>query len=227
MSRLRIRRTAAHHSPHHFAMKSPFLSLVGLSLLACTLVAPVQAQNDTPKEKPTETAVKKQAKKPVKKSRSEVVNKLNALGLTNAELDPKARFFIYLQSASWCGSCCMEMPGFVKAYPEMKENGVEIILLGHDRTTEEMEAFIKKFNIPFPSIQYKTRGVGDLPGYRSSPGIPWATRVDFNGNILMHSHAEKVFKNWKETTDPKTAKKLAKEYKDAERKAERDRKKKK
>ena len=207
-------------------MKSPFLSLMGLSLLAFTLVVPVQAQDEGQKEKPTEKTVKKPAKKPVKKSRSEVLNKLNALELVNAEPDAKARYFIYLHSASWCGSCCAEMPGFVKAYPEMKENGVEVILLGNDRTTKEMEAFIEKFKIPFPSIQYKTRGVGDLPGYRSCPGIPWATLVDINGNILMHSHAEKVFSKWKETTDPKMAKKLAKEYKDAERKAQREKKKK-
>ena len=199
---------------------------MGLSLLAFTPVAPVQAQDDTPKEKPTEKAVKKPAKKPVRKSRSEVLNKLNALRLTNAEPDAKARYFIYLQSASWCGSCCAEMPGFVKAYPEMKENGVEIILLGHDRTVEEMKAFIEKFNIPFPSVQRQAPGVGALPGYRSSPGIPWATLVDLNGNILMHSHAEKVFSKWKETTDPKMAKKLIKEYKDAERKAEKEKKKK-
>ena len=193
-------------------MKSPLLSFLSLSFLAFTLAAPVQAEDNDKEPSPTEKTVKKSTEK----LRGAVLNALNELDLVNAELNTKARFFIYLQSASWCGPCCAEMPKIVKAYPEMKKKGVEIILLGHDSTNEGVEKYLKKFEAPFPGVQYKNRGVQDLPGFRSCNGIPWATLVDANGNVIAHSHASGIFATWKEKTDHKVVKELIKEQKKAE-----------
>ena len=149
--------------------------------------------------------------------------------LFNAEVNPEARYFIYLYSASWCGPCCAEMPKIVKAYPELRMLGVEVFLIGQDKTVEDAKKYLKNFKAPFPGLHSSAFKKGKLPGMRGVPGFPWAILVDADGNELMHDLAKKVFAEWKNKieVDPKLLKKAERERAKAERKAEKEKKKKK
>lgn len=66
------------------------------------------------------------------------------------EPNTKAKFYIYLQSASWCPPCRKEMPKIVEMYPEMKKAKVEIILIGWDRSKEAAQKFSRVSRLLFP-----------------------------------------------------------------------------
>lgn len=114
------------------------------------------------------------------------------------KINPAAKCYVYLQSASWCGPCRAEMPNIVKAYKEMKANGVEIILCGRDKDKKGVKGYIKEFKIPFPAV------VADdklkLPGFKRSRSVPYATYVDKNGKVLMEGHGS-ITLRWQSVVD--------------------------
>ena len=107
-----------------------------------------------------------------------------------------ARIYVYLQSASWCGPCVQEMPEIAREYPKMKEHGIELILIGCDDTEEAALKFLNKYNASFPGIHYKEEGLKNLPGYTPARGVPDATFVDREGNVIKRGHGALV-KNWR------------------------------
>lgn len=114
----------------------------------------------------------------------------------NPEPNFNAKYFIFLQSASWCGPCNMEMPGVVKEYEKMKASGkVELILLSNDKTQEEAQAWFKKFNATFPAVM-KGATIPDLPPIK---GIPSATIMNANGDVIEHGHGA-IIRGWKKQT---------------------------
>lgn len=108
-----------------------------------------------------------------------------------------AKYYIYLQSASWCGPCRAEMPDIVAAYPEMKDARVELILIGCDDTVEASQKYLDSYGAKFPGIHYKESELKTLPGYTPAPGIPDATVVDREGRQVARGHGSLV-KRWKE-----------------------------
>ncbi len=106
-----------------------------------------------------------------------------------------ARYYIYLCSARWCGPCNREMPNVVKAYEEMKQSGqVELVFVGVDHEQEDAQAFLSKFGATFPAIMNKQASA--LPGYQKPRGIPSATIVDAEGNVVQRGHGS-IVKDWK------------------------------
>lgn len=125
---------------------------------------------------------------------SAVAQALSQVRRMNAEVNLGAEYFIYVQSASWCGPCNREMPDLVKCYPEMKAANVELILVGRDETWEEAEAFLKRYGAAFPGVHYKDEALLKLPGFELSRGVPQATVVHKSGRVVLDNHGSYAFK---------------------------------
>lgn len=131
-----------------------------------------------------------------------VAQALEQIKTFNGKPDPSALVYLYLQSASWCGPCNMGMPTVVATYKEMRKDGrVEIVLLGHDRTEDAAKAFLEKYGAGFPGVLATAENVDKLPGYAQAHGIPSATFVDANGNVLASGHPVRILANWKAYAD--------------------------
>ncbi len=138
--------------------------------------------------------------------------------LTHNKPNPRAKYYIYLCSASWCGPCNAEMPHVVKAYKSMKKDKVELILVSADRSSEEAVAFLEKYNAKFPAIM--STSSKHLPGFTPPSGIPHAIIVDAEGNVLHTGHGSHALK-WSEYTGSSKKSKAAK-AKDKKSKREHD-----
>ncbi len=118
----------------------------------------------------------------------------------NGKPSKKAEYYIYLQSASWCGPCCAEMPEIAKEYLAMKKDGrVELVLLGCDRSVGDAKAFLKDYKAKFPGTMQNGKGVAELPGFRPSNGVPNAIIVDAEGNVLANDHGS-IVRQWRKYT---------------------------
>jgi len=180
----------------------PLLLLgIGLSSL------PINAQNSdaSDKDRSEETQDGDEKKKVVKKKKMRNVKQgVNELELFNGKALPRAKFYIYLSSASWCGPCRAELPHIVKAYPAMRKKGVEIIFVSHDQDQKSCEKFLEKFNATFPAVMVSDPGLVNLLGYSRAHGIPNAIFVDARGRIRSQGHGYLV-KDWKKQIKKKPA----------------------
>ncbi len=156
-----------------------------------------KAKADTPKPKAPEAAPAKAA--PAKNATqgkqtaapagsARVADVLATLPLVkDVTPNTKARYFIYLMSAGWCGPCNAEMPHIVKAYEEMKREGVaELILVDFDGKPEQARAYMDKYGAAFPAVMESAAPV--LPGILPPQGIPSAIIVDEMGNMVKRGH---------------------------------------
>ena len=135
------------------------------------------------------------AKTEQSEAKSLVGEALGKLKTFNAKPKKGAQFYIYLQSASWCGPCRAEMPNIAKEYKKIKKAGGEIILLGCDKTEADAKNYLKDFRAKFPGIM-REKG-SKLPGYVDAPGIPHATFVRPDGSVIKSGHGS-IIMDWKE-----------------------------
>ncbi len=136
----------------------------------------------------------KSKKKALTAAKSKVAKELVKLDTFNAEPNWKAKYYIYLYSASWCGPCKHEMPKIVENYPAMKKKGVEVVLMGCDKTREDAEKYLKDFNAPFPGIMEQDGK--DLPGFAQPGGIPYAVIVSSKGDVIVSDFAARIMGDW-------------------------------
>lgn len=157
-------------------------------------------EKNAKKKKKSKKADKKADKK--KPTIGQVGKAVGKLKTFNGKPDKKAQVYIYLQSASWCAPCNQEMPAVAEAYKEMEKDGrVEIILLGHDRTEDGAKKFLKQYKAKFPGILLGGKGVNKLPGFQLAEGIPHATMVDSEGNVLASGFPSDVVPKWKQAVE--------------------------
>lgn len=85
--------------------------------------------------------------------------------------------------ASWCPSCKRELPHIKAAYEEYHQAGFDILAISLDRQQEQLEAFIKKKELPWRQIfdgqSWKSPWV-KLYGIRS---IPFCLLIGADGKI--------------------------------------------
>ena len=121
---------------------------------------------------------------------------------TEAKPNLNAKYYIFLQSASWCGPCNAEMPEVVKAYEEMKASGkVELILLSHDDNPTAGKGFLTKYKATFPGTMNNGASVPQLP---PAKGIPNATIMKADGTVIESGHGS-IIRGWKNQTIGKYA----------------------
>lgn len=175
------------------------MSLYKMSRWALTAVAALcmlaPAQEDaTPDEENTQQTT---PKKKTPKNLKPVAAAIAAMDPFNSVPEFKAKYYIYLESASWCGPCCKEMPKIVELYPAMKKKKVEILLVGADRSPEAAEAYLQKFKAEFPGVWGGDPLVKDLPGYKRSNFVPACTIVDDKGKVITSGNAS-LIERWEE-----------------------------
>ncbi len=124
------------------------------------------------------------------------------------KINTKADYYIYLQSASWCGPCVALMPDVVKEYKKFKRKKIELILVCADKTEDDAKNYVKKYKAGFPMVM-STQG---LLGYAGGGGIPNATIVDADGKQIAKGNG-RIILDWKKTiaADVKAKKKAARE----------------
>lgn len=131
------------------------------------------------------------------------VSKLNFL--TSKRPNPRARFLIYIESGSRCANCNREMPGIVKEYEAIQENGeVDLLLICHDSAAADALAFMKKYGADFPVVLRKDVSPETLPGFEPCHGIPAWRVVATDGSSAVAAKGP-VLEDWrKKTVEKKT-----------------------
>lgn len=135
-----------------------------------------------------------------------VAQALSAANVMNAEANLAADYYIYVQSASWCGPCKAEMPELVKIYPQMKAANVELILMGLDGTPAEAKAYLDSYHAPFPGVHFEDPAASSLPGFALSRTVPHATIVDKDGKVIAKGHGS-LARKWQQITEDDRAEK--------------------
>lgn len=161
-----------------------YFSILVAALALCT--APIQAQ-DTQSESNAPSAMAKATEQ--------------VRFLTEQKPSTDAAYYMYVNSAYWCGPCRRTIPLIIAEYEEMrKDNHMEVILLDHDRTEKGALRYIELCSIPFPAVMYRSADRNKLPGATFDvEGIPYIVIVDAQGNEVHSGHAS-TFKNWREYT---------------------------
>lgn len=145
---------------------------------------------------------KKKGKKKTAATVSKVGKAVGKLKTFNGKPNKKALVYVYLQSASWCGPCNQEMPEVAKTYKAMKKDGrAEIILIGGDQTEDAAKKFLKKYKAKFPGILATAVNAAELPGFTPASGIPRATMVDGEGNVLADGFPSDVLSGWEQAVE--------------------------
>ncbi len=192
------------HSPYK-VMKKVFSILSTLAVLSTATLAPHVAA----KSKASEEQVEPKA----------VHVALENLEPLSGKLNKKADYYIYLQSASWCGPCVALMPDIVKEYKKFKRKGVELILVSADKTEDDAVDYVKKYKAKFPMVMGGSSS--QLPGYAGGGSIPNACIVDADGNLIKKGRGS-IILEWKDIVGDheKELKKAAKEAEKAAKEAE-------
>lgn len=198
-----------------------------IALAACACLSGITTlyaqESPAPKaSKDTAAQAPKKSKKGKKKAPETVVGKaLKTINFINdTKPNTKAEFYIYLQSAAWCGPCNQEMPDVAKQYAAMKATGkVEIIFTSADMKPQEALDFMAKYNVSMPCIlswkevdrkYVASDEAAKLPGFTYSKPVPHATLVDASGKVIKDAHAFHVIPQWRELTGIKEDKPAAK-----------------
>lgn len=181
-------------------MSKSLITAFALGLLAapCLRAQEQQIPAPAPQEQPDPAAAEENA----------VGKALEAIQgyVTEKRPDTHARYYIYLQSAGWCGPCNQEMPKIVQEYKEMRKNGVELIFVSCDKTPADAVAFMKKYGADFACIGYETLESEALPGYTPERSVPRMTIVDADGKVLAKAtHPAFVLPKWRELTNSPAA----------------------
>jgi peroxiredoxin len=107
------------------------------------------------------------------------------VGKTISSEDFKDKVVILNFWATWCPPCKAEIPGFVEAYAEYKDQGLEIVGLSLDRlSSEKVLEFAKSFDVNYP-VAMVTEEVYEA--YQPGQYIPASIIIDKKGNI-RHRH---------------------------------------
>ncbi len=117
--------------------------------------------------------------------------------VTQARPAKDAKYYIILESASWCPPCRNEMPKIVREYPELRKAGVELIQISHDRNLETAQKWAEAEHVPFAVIapNANKRPPSPLPWSR---GIPNMHILNNKGEVLIANHPGILLPKWRE-----------------------------
>lgn len=126
-----------------------------------------------------------------------VVAALSKLPLFNGPIAPNAKYYVYLQSAVWSYPCLRDIPSIVKAYDELKANGIEIVYIGREKP-EDVQKYLTRFKASFPGVLCMKEDEPGLPGFTAAYYFPYAIMIDAQGNVVKDGFATFILE-WKET----------------------------
>ncbi len=83
--------------------------------------------------------------------------------------------------ATWCPPCREEMPDFVNAYNNHKDNGLVIVALSTDANYVDIAKFMEEYNVTFP-VYYADEVLQNNYGIQK---IPTSIIFDANGELFQ------------------------------------------
>jgi len=86
--------------------------------------------------------------------------------------------------ATWCPPCLKEIPDFIKAYDEFKDEGLEILGLAVSDTEDKVRQFVKNNDINYP-VAMATDEI--VQAFQPGNYIPSTIIIDSKGEIA-HRH---------------------------------------
>ena len=185
-------------------MKHFFLAMM-LMLGLCAWSLPEASAKDTPAK--SAKAGKAKTRKPKKVGNLLPVPKALAEAgyFTETEARPRAKVYIFICSASWCGPCRALMPRIVEEYEKniKKDKSVSLVLLCHDRAEEDAKKYIEHYDTDLPGVM---GGAVQLENKPQIPGIPWCFFMTAKGELISAGAGDKVL-DWKNEVKKKPARK--------------------
>jgi peroxiredoxin len=85
--------------------------------------------------------------------------------------------------ATWCAPCRKEMPQFVRAYDDYRDEGLVIIALNQQESESIIRPFIEDYGVRFPVLIDRDGDVGRE--YRTN-GYPETFFIDADGIVREH-----------------------------------------
>jgi thiol-disulfide isomerase/thioredoxin len=158
---------------------------------------------------PAAPVAKKKADKKKKARRGNLSPVAAALAeagyFTETEALPKAKVYIFICSASWCGPCRALMPQIVEEYEKniKKNKSVSLVLLGYDQDDESAKKYIEHYKTSIPGVLAKKFNIEKKPDI---PGIPWCFYMTAKGELISVAAGSKVL-DWKTEIKKKPQKK--------------------
>jgi thiol-disulfide isomerase/thioredoxin len=93
-------------------------------------------------------------------------------------------YILFYWSASWCGPCRRFTPILLDFYKEYNGGDrFEVILVGADKTEENMKAYMTHHKMPWYGINHSERPQAGMKQFAGG-GIPHLMLIDKEGNIL-------------------------------------------
>lgn len=98
------------------------------------------------------------------------------------------KYFAFYYSASWCPPCRAFTPKLVDFYKSFKPQhpNFELIFVNHDNSAEDMLAYMKKDDMPWPAVRFDDIDSTKANQY-CGEGIPDLVLVDAGGKVLSNS----------------------------------------
>ena len=174
-------------------MRHLILTLTVLLGLCTWSLPTVFAQDE---ETPSETTKKKEKSKKKTTAYSPVAKALAEAGyFTETEALPKAKVYIFICSASWCGPCRALMPKIVEEYKKKikKNKQVSLVLLCYDRNEEDAKKYIEHYDTDMPGVMASAVQLENKP---EIPGIPWCFYMNAKGELISAGSGNLVL-SWK------------------------------
>ncbi|MBP3499317.1 MAG: hypothetical protein J6J97_04440 [Akkermansia sp.] len=114
--------------------------------------------------------------------------------LSEHQAKPRAKFYIFFCSASWCGICQQMMPQVIEQYEQKisQNEDVELILLNHDQTTEAAREYMKQHAPMLPGAHVYALQLEAKPTYKY---IPACFIMTARGELVSAGGGD-VFLNW-------------------------------
>ena len=87
--------------------------------------------------------------------------------------------------ATWCPPCRKEIPDLVAAHQKYQQQGVAFIGIAVDDNTELIKEFAKAYEISYPLVTGKDKGIELLQAEGNAVGgLPFTLVLDANGNVI-------------------------------------------
>ncbi|MEX1118658.1 MAG: thioredoxin-like domain-containing protein [Terrimicrobiaceae bacterium] len=112
------------------------------------------------------------------------------LGPFDAALLSSKKYIAAYYSAGWCGPCRKFTPDLVKWYKrnKSKQDLFEIVYVPSDRSADEMLGYMTDSKMPWPALEYESRGARTHFSGKGGRGIPSLVVFDAEGNIVAQSY---------------------------------------
>ncbi len=115
----------------------------------------------------------------------------NAVTVQNGDGLRTKKYLALYFSAHWCGPCRQFTPKLVAWYQSRRAQAdqFEIVFVSHDRSSQEMAAYLREDQMPWPAIDYTRRAtIEALDKKYAGKGIPCLVLIDERGEVVSHSY---------------------------------------